>query len=245
MGSDYRENSCKSQDQKIYDLRLFALRFMLPAWCLLPGDSDLEPMPARIARQLPINRPRCRTLNRRKEKGGQNSIMRPTRSGQQALEKRILINTSYGHFMSHLNMLVFPAVVLPLTELFGRQMPQVLAMSFWMYLLFGATALPWGLAADRWGAGALMRIFYIGAGAAGMAAAFFLDNPSVFVLSLALLGLFSGIYHPTGLGLISKQVTRVSRGMGINGMFGNLGIAAAPLLAGVINWQWGPPKRST
>jgi MFS family permease len=137
-------------------------------------------------------------------------------------------------------MLVFPAVVLPLTDLLGMEMTGVLAMSFWMYLLFGLTALPWGLAADRWGAGPLMGIFYTGAGMAGIATALFLHRPEIFMVTLAFLGLFSGIYHPTGLGLISKQVTRISRGMGINGMFGNLGIAAAPLLAGLVNWIWGP-----
>lgn len=155
-------------------------------------------------------------------------------------ERHILINTCYGHLMSHLNMLVFPAVVLPLTEAMGRPMTDVLAMSFWMYLLFGLTALPWGLAADRWGAKPLMAIFYAGAAFAGMAAAAFLGRPPLFVFTLAMLGLFSGIYHPIGLGLISKQMTRVSRGMGTNGMFGNLGIAAAPVLAGVVNWLWGP-----
>ncbi|KPJ75546.1 MAG: hypothetical protein AMJ54_14685 [Deltaproteobacteria bacterium SG8_13] len=166
--------------------------------------------------------------------------MLPTTNGLQPYERRILINTCYGHFLSHLNMLVFPAVVLPLTDIFGMEMAGVLAMSFWMYLFFGLTALPWGLAADRWGAGPLLGIFYVGAGLAGIAAAIFLDKPTIFVLTLALLGLFSGIYHPTGLGLISKQMNRVSLGMGTNGMFGNLGIAAAPLLAGFINWLWGP-----
>ena len=166
--------------------------------------------------------------------------MQPIPDRLQIHERRILINTCYGHFLSHLNMLVFPAVVLPLTDMFDTGMSSVLAMSFWMYLLFGLTALPWGLAADRWGARPLMKIFYAGAGLAGIGAAVFLGNPSMFVLALALLGLFSGIYHPTGLGLISKQMTRVGLGMGTNGMFGNLGIAAAPLMAGIINWLWGP-----
>jgi MFS family permease len=166
--------------------------------------------------------------------------MLPTANRLQWRERRILINTCYGHFLSHLNMLVFPAVVLPLTDIFGMQMAGVLALSFWMYLFFGLTALPWGLAADRWGAGPLMGIYYVGAGLAAIAAAVFLDQPSIFVLALALMGLFSGIYHPTGLGLISKQMSRVSLAMGTNGMFGNLGIAAAPLLAGFINWLWGP-----
>ena len=91
----------------------------------------------------------------------------------QTHERHILVNTCYGHLLSHLNMLVFPAVVLPLTEVLGMQMTGVLAMSFWMYLLFGLTALPWGLAADRWGAGPLMGIFYAGAGLAGIATAVF------------------------------------------------------------------------
>ncbi len=69
-----------------------------------------------------------------------------------AFEKRILINTCYGHFLSHFNMLVFPAMVNPLTARMNLTMAEVLGVSFWMYLLFGLTALPWGLAADRWAA---------------------------------------------------------------------------------------------
>jgi MFS family permease len=52
--------------------------------------------------------------------------------------------------------------------------------------------------------------------------------------------LFSGIYHPIGLGLISKEVRYVSIGMGYNGMFGNLGLAMAPVSTGIICWLWGP-----
>ncbi|MEJ2730948.1 MAG: hypothetical protein P8185_21000 [Deltaproteobacteria bacterium] len=71
-------------------------------------------------------------------------------------DRRILLNTCYGHFMSHFNMLVFPALVLPLTARLGLGMAQVLELSFWMYLLFGLTALFWGLVADRFGARRLL-----------------------------------------------------------------------------------------
>jgi MFS family permease len=155
-------------------------------------------------------------------------------------ERHVLITTCFGHFMSHLNMLVFPALVLPLAERLGMEMAAVLGISFWMYLLFGVTALPWGLAADRWGAGPLMQFFYLGSGLSAASAAFWIDSPTGLLLSLAALGLFSGIYHPTGLGLISKEMRRVSLGMGFNGMFGNLGLAMAPFLTGLINWTWGP-----
>jgi MFS transporter, FSR family, fosmidomycin resistance protein len=154
-------------------------------------------------------------------------------------ERKILSTTCFGHFMSHFNMLVFPALVLPLTVKYGMGMASVLALSFWMYLLFGVTALPWGLLSDRFGAKPLLLIFYTGAGFCGLAAGWFLDDPGVFSLCLAGVGLFSGIYHPAGLGLISKGIGRMSMALGYNGMAGNAGLAAAPILAGLINHYYG------
>ena len=157
-----------------------------------------------------------------------------------AHERRILLTTAYGHFMSHFNMLVFPALVIPLSLRLNLEVAAILGLSFWMYLLFGLTALPWGIIADRYGARKLLFIFFLGAGFSSLGAAMWLDTPVIFASFLAALGLFAGIYHPAGLGLISKEMTRVSLGMGYNGMFGNLGLAMAPLLTGIFNWLWGP-----
>jgi len=154
-------------------------------------------------------------------------------------ERSILKVTCYGHFMSHFNMLVFPAVLLPLTVQMGMSMGQVLALSFWMYLLFGLTALPWGLLADRFGSKPLLYLFHIGAGLCGFLAAMNVSNPFLFSLCLSGVGLFSGIYHPVGLGWIAKEFENTSEGMAYNGMFGNLGLATAPILAGVVNYVWG------
>lgn len=155
-------------------------------------------------------------------------------------ERRILTVTCLGHFLSHFNMLVFPALVLPLASRMNMDMSAVLGISFWMYLLFGVTALPWGMLADRLGARFLFFLFYIGSGVSSIAAALYINSPIGLGLALACLGLFSGIYHPIGLGMISREVRQVSLGMGYNGMFGNVGLASAPLLTGVINWAWGP-----
>ncbi len=141
--------------------------------------------------------------------------------------------------MSHFNMLVFPAVLLPLSAGFGMSMAETLALSFWMYLLFGVSAFPWGILADKVGSRPLLALFHLGAGLCGLSAALNVANPTLFSLSLTGIGLFSGIYHPVGLGWIAKEVERTSKGMAINGMFGNLGLAAAPLLAGVVNYFWG------
>ncbi|MCK5071388.1 MAG: MFS transporter, partial [Desulfocapsa sp.] len=64
-------------------------------------------------------------------------------------------------------------------------------------------------------------------------------DPFVFSLCLAGVGLFSGIYHPVGLGWIAKEFENTSQGMAYNGMFGNLGLATAPILAGTVNYFWG------
>ncbi len=154
-------------------------------------------------------------------------------------ERSILTVTCFGHFMSHFNMLVFPALVIPLSKILNLSMAQTLELSFWQYLLFGITALPWGLTTDRVGARPMMMLFFLGAGLCGLGAAFFIDSPWALSLCLGGIGLFSGIYHPAGLGLIARGVERVSMGMAYNGIFGNLGLATAPLVTGLVFWFWG------
>ncbi len=154
-------------------------------------------------------------------------------------ERRILAVTCFGHFMSHFNMLVFPALVIPLSQMLGLSMAQTLALSFWQYLLFGITALPWGLTTDRVGARPMLMLFFLGAGICGLGAAFYIDSPWALSLCLGGIGLFSGIYHPAGLGLIARGVERTSMGMAYNGIFGNLGLAAAPVITGLVFWIWG------
>jgi len=136
-------------------------------------------------------------------------------------------------------MLVFPALVLPLTGILNMSMAQVLDLSFWQYLLFGVTALPWGIAADRLGGRRLMILMFVGVGLSSLAAAVWTASPTALAVSLAGVGLFSGIYHPIGMGLISKGVKNISMSMGYNAMFGGLGLVAAPLATGLINWTWG------
>lgn len=154
-------------------------------------------------------------------------------------ERSILISTCFGHFMCHFNMFFFPALVLPIAGRLNMDIANVLGMSFWMYFLFGMTALPWGMAADRLDPKFLLILFYFGSGLSGLAAAIWIDSSTGLFVTLTLLGIFSGIYHPIALGIISKEIKRVSLGMGYNGMFGNLGIAMSPLLAGIFNWLWG------
>ena len=154
-------------------------------------------------------------------------------------EKNILLATCYGHFLSHFNMIVFPAVLIPLSLELKLSVENTLSLSFWMYLLFGVTALPWGFAADKFGPKKLLYIFHVGAGLSAFTVAFNISDPKILTVCLAGIGLFSGIYHPVGLGWIASSFKRTSIGMAYNGIFGNLGLAVAPLLAGTINYAFG------
>lgn len=154
-------------------------------------------------------------------------------------EKQILALTGFGHFLCHLNMLVFPALAVPLATQMGRSLPEVLVLSQAMYLLFGVSALPWGFLADRIGARVPLGLMFIGCGASALGAAYWIDSPLGLAVHLAGLGLFAGIYHPVGLGLIGLRVRAVSLAMGYNGMAGNVGLVTAPLLTGFAVWAWG------
>jgi MFS family permease len=150
-------------------------------------------------------------------------------------EKRILVVTCTTHFMSHMLILVFPAVAMPLIGSLGLPLEEVVKLSFLMYLLYGLCALPVGLIVDRWQAKSMLVIaqFLMGTGLilGGM-----FPRASVLPFTLALVGIGASVYHPAGLSLISRTIRRRGYALGVNGVFGNMGIAAAPLLTGILTW---------
>jgi MFS family permease len=153
-------------------------------------------------------------------------------------EHRILLITCPGHFFTHFFTLAFPAIAIPLTTAFAMPLEDVVKLSFWMYLLYGVLALPVGLAADRWRAKPML-VFGIALMGAGLVVAGSFPNPTVLATAMAFVGVGASIYHPAGLALISRTVRQRGVAMGVNGVFGNLGIALAPLITGLLSWVFG------
>ena len=62
-----------------------------------------------------------------------------------------------------------------------------------------------------------------------------------FQLGVALLsiGLFASIYHPVGTAMIVSYAGKLGREMGLNGVWGNLGVASSALVTGVIGQYFG------
>jgi MFS family permease len=136
-------------------------------------------------------------------------------------------------------VLIFPQIITPLMKEFGLQSHEVLRLSFPMYLFFGIGALPAGLLADRVKPRITFTIFLAGVGLTSTLTSF--SRSTLWLqLSLMFMGMFLSMYHPLGIGLISKAVRKRGAALGLNGVFGSIGIASAPFIAGIINYhfQW-------
>lgn len=62
-------------------------------------------------------------------------------------------------------------------------------------------------------------------------------------ISLGVMGFFAAIYHPVGIAMLTKRPGKVGLRVGINGVWGNMGVAAAPILTGFLiayaDWRLG------
>jgi MFS family permease len=60
--------------------------------------------------------------------------------------------------------------------------------------------------------------------------------------ALLSIGLFASIYHPIGTAMIVSYADKLGREMGLNGVWGNLGVASSALVTGEIGhylgWRW-------
>jgi len=130
---------------------------------------------------------------------------------------------------------------MPMSREMGLAISDVFPIGFMMYMLYGALALPAGYLADHWSKVAVLKVCVLGMSISAFSASYS-SSVAGFTLSLAMLGLFCGLYHPAGLGLIASETEKQGAAHGINGIFGNIGIAAAPLGSGIIllalNWRW-------
>ena len=155
-----------------------------------------------------------------------------------ANQKRILVFTSAAHFLTHFFVLAFPALVMPISRDLSLEPAQVIPLSFPMYLCYGVLAIPWGYLSDRFGPRWMMGAGMLIAGA-GFAAAGLSESARQLSIALAAIGVGCSAYHPSGLALLSKGMQERGRALGINGLWGNCGIAAAPLAAGTLTYALG------
>ena len=146
-----------------------------------------------------------------------------------------------GHFFDHLFMLIFATVAaLRLAEEWGMSYAGLIPYATPGFVAFGICAIPAGWIADKWSREGMMIIFFLGIGASSIATAL-AGSPLEIAAGLFAIGVFAAIYHPVGLAMVVHGRTKTGMPLAINGVFGNLGVAAAALLTGYLidtgNWR--------
>ncbi len=139
-----------------------------------------------------------------------------------------------GHFLDHYFMLVFATVAaLALTREWQLSYGELIPYAMPGFLAFGAFALPAGWLADKWSRHGMLVIFFIGIGVASIFTAL-AQTPLQIGIGLFAIGAFAAIYHPVGIALVLEGRKNVGMAIAVNGVYGNMGVAAAALITGFL-----------
>ena len=139
-----------------------------------------------------------------------------------------------GHFLDHLFMLVFATVAaLGLAEEWGMSYAALIPYATPGFVAFGLGSLPAGWIADRWSREGMLILFFVGIGASSILTAL-ANSPAEIAFGLLAIGAFASIYHPVGLAMVVHGRKKTGVPLAVNGVFGNLGVAAAALLTGYL-----------
>ncbi len=141
-----------------------------------------------------------------------------------------------GHFLDHLFTLIFATVAaLALTREWGLSYEQLVYYATPGFIAFGLFSLPAGWLADHWSRHGMMAVFFVGIGLASILTAY-AQSPLQIAIALFVLGVFAAIYHPVGLAMVVEGAAKSGTGMaiGINGVWGNLGVGSAALVTGFL-----------
>jgi MFS family permease len=152
--------------------------------------------------------------------------------------KRNFLFLNVGHFLDHFFMLIFTTAVLTMESEFADSYGRLILLTTWSFFFFGGASLPAGWLGDKWSRHGMMFVFFIGIGSASILTGFAVE-PLHIEIGLALIGVFAAIYHPVGLALVVEEASRVGRALAVNGVWGNMGVAAAALTTGAIAEVYG------
>ena len=152
-----------------------------------------------------------------------------------------LLYLNFGHFIDHMLVLIFAKAAFSAGIDFGfgkdGAYAEMLFYGIPSLVLFGACAPIAAHMADHWNRNGMLTVFFVGIGLASILTGF-AQSLLQIGLGLALIGIFASIYHPVGIAMVIEGVGKVGWRLGVNGLWGNMGVAAAPLVTGLILVQF-------
>ena len=151
------------------------------------------------------------------------------------LSRRILLYSSMGHALMHMMTVFYAVIVLTLAIEWKLPAEDLLRLYAPATILLGIVSLPAGWASDRFGAPAMMVVMFLGLGLSSIACGL-VPTGDTFALALALcgLGVFGAFYHAVGIGWVIRTAREQGHAMGVNGLFGSIGLALYGVVPGVL-----------
>jgi len=143
------------------------------------------------------------------------------------------IYLNISHFIDHFVMLIFAKAAYDAGREFGLGYEEIIIFGVLGFILFGAAAPVASILANKYSRSVLMVIFHFGIGISAIICSF-ASTPWELSIGLGLIGVFAAIFHPVGIAMLLKNNKKLGYRLGINGVFGNMGVAAAPLITGYL-----------
>ena len=154
-----------------------------------------------------------------------------------------LLYLNFGHFTNHMLMLIFAKAAFSAGIDFGfgkdGAYAEMIPYGIPSLVLFGACAPLAALGADHWNRNGMLTVFFIGIGLSSILTGF-AQSLIQIGFGLAFIGVFASIYHPVGIAMVIEGGGKVGWRLGMNGVWGNMGVAAAPLVTGltIAQFDW-------
>ena len=153
-------------------------------------------------------------------------------------DKTYFLLLNIGHFLDHLFTGLRPS--LPWCFIAsGMSAMRLLAYATPGFFAFGLS-LCRRAGLPIWSKDGMMCVFFIGIGLASIATGF-AQTPLQIGIGLFVIGMFAAIYHPVGLAIVTMKWKNTGMRIAVNGVWGNLAVAAAALITGYLidfaGWQ--------
>ena len=144
-----------------------------------------------------------------------------------------LFFSSIGHAFMHMFAAFYFIIVLSIENEWQLSYDELIKLWSLGALLIGLGAVPFGWISDRWSRSSMMAIMFICMGLSSIFCGLSSSKMELFI-GLSFLGLSCSIYHPVGIAWVVNSSNKKGRALGINGIFGGVGIGSGAFIAGFL-----------
>jgi len=145
----------------------------------------------------------------------------------------VLIFSSVGHAFMHMFAAFYFVIILSIEIEWNLSYDELIKLWSLGALLVGLGAIPFGWLSDRWSRSSMMVIMFLGMGISSVLCGLSSSVVGLF-FGLSILGLACSIYHPVGIAWVVNSSKKKGKALGINGIFGGIGIGSGAFIAGFL-----------